>query len=86
MLPCDFEHPVEVEPYLILDTLPAGRVVSSSIRALHELQQMNDELQVNDDFEWSDADPLSDVKIAYLQLRQLVEAIVESGLPLIFWG
>src|SRR5437016_2046739 len=66
MLPCDFEHPVEVEPYLILDTL--RRVVSSSIRALHELQQMNDELQVNDDFEWSDADPLSDVKIAYLQL------------------
>ncbi len=85
-LPCEFEQLAEVEPYLIFGQWPATRTVGSSSRLLRELDLIQIELKVPDDYEFSKDDPLVPVKWAYQQLKEVAELSCRHGLPIIFWG
>jgi hypothetical protein len=85
-LPCEFERVAEVEPYLIYGQWPASRSVGSAPRLLRELESVQAELRVPDEFEYPEDDPLLPVKAAYLQLREAAELSCRHGLPIIFWG
>ena len=85
-LPAEFERVVEVEPYLIFGRFDAARRVSSTPRALRELDSLNRELRADPEYQWRDDDPLAAVKLAFNQVRQVLELSRQYGLPVIFWG
>jgi hypothetical protein len=85
-LPVDFEHVAEVEPYKIFDTWTGSKRVGSTPRAWREFQTINEQLRVPSQYEWDEADPLSPVRAAFLQLREILESSQRHGLPVIFWG
>jgi hypothetical protein len=65
-LPCDFELMAEVEPYQLYDNWSFSKPVGSSFRLIRELKFVQSELKVPDDYLFSDDDPLSPVKTAFL--------------------
>ncbi|QDT56416.1 hypothetical protein Pan44_44700 [Caulifigura coniformis] len=85
-LPVDFEKVVQVEPYLILGYYPATHAVGSSPRLMKELDRIQVDLQAPADQRLDASDPLVDVKVAYLQLRDIAELSCRHGLPVIFHG
>ncbi len=85
-LPCEFERLAKVEPYLIFGRWPASRYVGSSPRLLRELESVQRELRVPDQYDYPADDPLVSVKAAFLQLREVAQLSCRQELPIIFWG
>jgi hypothetical protein len=85
-LPCDFERLTRVEPFLIFGRWPSSRSVGSGIRLRRELESLAGHLQVPEDYDYPDDDPLVSVKAAFIQLREVAEASCRHALPIIFWG
>lgn len=71
---------------MIFNTWPASKKVSSTRRAWRELQVIAGELHIPDAFEWDESDPLSVVRGAFWQLREILDLSQRHGLPVIFWG
>ena len=55
-------------------------------RLLRELDRLQQELQVPEDYTWTDSDLMAQVKYGYLQLRKVAELSCQHGLPIIFWA
>jgi hypothetical protein len=85
-LPAEFEKVVSVEPHKVFGTWDADRRVSSSPRALREVETVNQSLQVPDPYEWSEDDPLASVKSNFDEVRRILQISVRHGLPVIFWS
>ena len=84
LLPCEFDRPVEAEPYLIFNHWPASHSVGSSPRLLRELEGIAVHLGPTEEI--PDDDPLFPVKIAFRQLKKVVLLSCRHGLPVILWG
>jgi hypothetical protein len=84
-LPCDFERPVQVEPYRI-HSWSFSRCVGSTVRVRKELAFLAEHLSVPDDHVDTKDDPKAKVKTAFLQMQQVVDLSLLHGLPVIFRG
>lgn len=85
-LPVVFSSVVEAEPYLVYGHWPATRSVGSSPRLRRELDRIQEELCVPDEYDYPKDDPLIAVRAAYKTIRKAVELSCQHALPLIFWG
>ena len=80
VLPVEFEHVVEVEPYKIFGHWDATRSVTSAIRIHRELKQLKDSVSLlSEDEFW-------DVHVGYMQYSKVVELALQHQYPIIFWG
>jgi hypothetical protein len=86
LLPSDFQTTVEVEPYMMFGILEAYHAVASSIKVLRELDRVNQTLRVPDDYQWTENEPLADVKAAIADMRRILSLSCRHRLPVIFWG
>jgi hypothetical protein len=96
LLPCDFDHVVNVEPYLVFGTWPAHHDVASAPRVRAELEFLAGQVGLPDaatvrpgtpgGYEWTEHDPLADVKLAVAELLHILILSERHGLPVIFWG
>jgi hypothetical protein len=85
-LPCDFETPTEVEPYLIFGQWPANRNVASSVRLRDELRRIRPEFDALTSSMPSREPHLEHVGEALAQLEKVARISCEENLPIIFWG
>ncbi|WP_422929102.1 hypothetical protein [Singulisphaera sp. PoT] len=85
-LPCEFERLAQVEPYKMFGHWPATRAVGSTPRLLRELERVQEVLQAPYPYDYSNDDPLVDVKAAYLHMKKTADISLQHGLPIIFWG
>lgn len=85
-LPCEFERMAMVEKYLLFDKWPMFRPVGSSPRLLRELEHVQSVLSAQSGGLPSAESPLTAVRNACDQLREIAELSCRNGLPIIFWG
>ena len=86
VLPCDFGRPIDVEPYMIFNTWPAAWKVVSAARLRVEIARVNETLNASADYQWTEGDPVGDVKVVFNRIREIVDLSCRHGLPAIFWG
>lgn len=85
-LPADFERVVKVEPHKLGGWYEVARSVSSTPRALAELEALDKHLRVPANYQWQEDDPFAPVKGTFAQVRDFLELSHRHGLPVIFWG
>jgi hypothetical protein len=85
-VPAGVERVVYVEPFTSWGRFVFKHSVGSSYRLLAELDSLARVLGTDERYEWTEGDPLAEVKAAFAQLYEVAKVSGRQNLPIIFHG
>jgi hypothetical protein len=85
-VPAEVERVVYVEPFTSWGGFVFTHSVGSSHRLLGELERLAQVLGTDEHYQWSEGDPVAQVKMAFAQLYEVAKISRQKNLPIVFYG